>query len=620
MNPFDEHYIDRDLSRTGLTITVISPGTGHFAVDKNLLRMTTERMIDHGICLELVCLTKMPLHSVPLFSYVSKRPKHRVSETSNSGVKTKPSTPDLLYFDAHLSSATNCELADCYSIPKWVNSSFYSKTHDKPFRKDRFVPRCKMYEIQMLGILDHNLTTVTVPLLEIEVQTKLRKEPSPDRRRGMRDAFDASIFQSAVVSEKVEMARTRSRDSGGTNSNIASYQSARLLAVKVAEQKPLSSQDTTPVKRSPQESLENARKIGLGLIDTTNNLEIASPPFRKTIRSGSAASRSPFNRLRDLPQFEPLDLGRTDVGAGSPAPSRLSLGKADRDRSQSRVSEHTVEGSSGQSTPKLTPSKKLKNKSSKSSMTSRLGGNWLMSMLTSARSQPSFPTAAVETVTRTDVSSVAGNQPNSPVTPRPHMVLPRAVPGAPLVTPSTPSPSKISHAPPPEKTTQPVPIASRRHHLPSDDEPIRSFKNSFKASRSPLDSWSRVAATHYNRSNTHVTVNPCNPKDNDDNTFGEGRRWQHVRPKPLKETTHLVKWTALTAPACLPLTTDFMPTTQEIQDFYEFNSYDIACYPDQVSFLVRSDAATTNLPLAVMREMASQRLSRELPYFSHYRR
>lgn len=102
LNPFDEHYIDRDLSRTGLTMAVLTPGTGHFAVDKNLLRLTTERMVDHGFSLDLICLTKMPLHSVPLFSYVSKRP-----------TQAGTATPDLLYFDAHLSTA-NAELADCY--------------------------------------------------------------------------------------------------------------------------------------------------------------------------------------------------------------------------------------------------------------------------------------------------------------------------------------------------------------------------------------------------------------------------------------------------------------------------------------------------------------------------
>lgn len=114
LNPFDEHYVDRDLSRTGLSMCVITPGTGHFAVDKNLLRLTTERMIDHGIALDMVCLTKMPLHSVPLFSYVSQKPKGLVVTEGTDGVRTKPGTPDLLYFDAHLSTAQDCELADCY--------------------------------------------------------------------------------------------------------------------------------------------------------------------------------------------------------------------------------------------------------------------------------------------------------------------------------------------------------------------------------------------------------------------------------------------------------------------------------------------------------------------------
>jgi hypothetical protein len=91
-------------------MSIISPGTGHFAVDKNLLRLTTERMVDHGIGIDLICLTKMPLHSVPLFSYVSKRPKDLSADKEDKGI----GTPDLLYFDAHLSSAVDCELADCY--------------------------------------------------------------------------------------------------------------------------------------------------------------------------------------------------------------------------------------------------------------------------------------------------------------------------------------------------------------------------------------------------------------------------------------------------------------------------------------------------------------------------
>ena len=63
LNPFDRHYIDRDLSRTGLCIIVVSPGTGLFRVDKSLLRLTTERMLENGIRLDLVCLSRLPLHT-----------------------------------------------------------------------------------------------------------------------------------------------------------------------------------------------------------------------------------------------------------------------------------------------------------------------------------------------------------------------------------------------------------------------------------------------------------------------------------------------------------------------------------------------------------------------------
>ncbi len=52
----------------------VTAGTGHFDVDKKLLRITTERMIENGTGLDLVCLTKMPLHSVPLFHFKSHYP------------------------------------------------------------------------------------------------------------------------------------------------------------------------------------------------------------------------------------------------------------------------------------------------------------------------------------------------------------------------------------------------------------------------------------------------------------------------------------------------------------------------------------------------------------------
>lgn len=99
LNPFDESYIDRDLSRTGLSILVITPGVGHFAVNKNMLRLTTERLLDLGITLDLVCLAQLPLHVTPIFSFMS----HRLPESKEAGPFRAANfgrLQDVLYYDA----------------------------------------------------------------------------------------------------------------------------------------------------------------------------------------------------------------------------------------------------------------------------------------------------------------------------------------------------------------------------------------------------------------------------------------------------------------------------------------------------------------------------------------
>ncbi|GAA5852387.1 hypothetical protein JCM9279_001184 [Rhodotorula babjevae] len=74
LNSFEEHWIDRDLQRTGQEIVVLTAGTTFYQVEKSLLRLTTERMLFHGCGLDLVSLSKMPLHTIPLFQFRSPDP------------------------------------------------------------------------------------------------------------------------------------------------------------------------------------------------------------------------------------------------------------------------------------------------------------------------------------------------------------------------------------------------------------------------------------------------------------------------------------------------------------------------------------------------------------------
>ncbi|CAI2165990.1 19881_t:CDS:2 [Funneliformis geosporum] len=153
LNPFDKHYVDRDLLRTGLSVIIITPGCGRFEVDKKLLRITTERMIDNGIGLDLVCLSKIPLHSVPLFEFKSQElskapPPDWWDQNNRFGSKSSLSQSkdlklelrDPLDYDEDPIDANHTY----YITPDWVDCSFYSRYQDKPFKPDKFTTRCKI--------------------------------------------------------------------------------------------------------------------------------------------------------------------------------------------------------------------------------------------------------------------------------------------------------------------------------------------------------------------------------------------------------------------------------------------------------------------------------------------
>ncbi|KAG0667651.1 vacuolar membrane-associated protein iml1 [Rhodotorula mucilaginosa] len=94
LNSFEEHWIDRDLQRTNLEILILTAGTSYYHVEKNLLRLTTERMLYHGIGLDLISLSKMPLHTVPLFQFRSPDPiaAETTFAANDSGILTSKST------------------------------------------------------------------------------------------------------------------------------------------------------------------------------------------------------------------------------------------------------------------------------------------------------------------------------------------------------------------------------------------------------------------------------------------------------------------------------------------------------------------------------------------------
>lgn len=138
-NPTETHYIDRSLSLTGAATIIITPGSGYFRVNKRLLRLTTTRMLDQGFPVDLVALTKPPLHQSPVFCFRGAEPDLRIEHTGKAGAR---SADPLWGGDGpSLFDKDDKEKPLFWWEPFWMSVSFWDKQMDLPFREDRFVLR-----------------------------------------------------------------------------------------------------------------------------------------------------------------------------------------------------------------------------------------------------------------------------------------------------------------------------------------------------------------------------------------------------------------------------------------------------------------------------------------------
>lgn len=121
LSRFESHNIDRDLNRTGQLITVISAGTGYFQITSSkLARITKHRMIEYGIGCDLICISRPPLHIVPLFLF---RDKYLASSASTSSVPS--STPSITSTSNKVHSVSTSNL-------------FPSSSHQSPISPEVF--------------------------------------------------------------------------------------------------------------------------------------------------------------------------------------------------------------------------------------------------------------------------------------------------------------------------------------------------------------------------------------------------------------------------------------------------------------------------------------------------
>lgn len=190
---FAHDYIDRDLMRTGISVAVISPSPGVFEVEYDSLRRTTEALVGTGMGIDLICIPKIPLHSVPLFRYRnprnfdhSSRGPKVISSRDSTPKQTGPSFGSYTSYSSsfspsrgadhgprHDSSGPNASHDEwIYVLPQWLHVSYWTGASEEALSYkgialsvsdishvqsgDDFPVRCRMYDLQMRSVMETN--------------------------------------------------------------------------------------------------------------------------------------------------------------------------------------------------------------------------------------------------------------------------------------------------------------------------------------------------------------------------------------------------------------------------------------------------------------------------------
>nr|XP_033333665.1 GATOR complex protein Iml1 isoform X9 [Megalopta genalis] len=270
LNVFEKHYLDRSFDRTGQLSVVITPGVGVFEVDRELTNVTKQRIIDNGVGSDLVCVGEQPLHAVPLLKFHNKD--------------------------------TSVNAPDDYSMPHWINLSFYSTNKKIPY--STFIPRIKLPQrVSKQSAVENG---------KLQCKNKLLQE---DPRECLHnslfdyDAYDAQVFQLPSVHTSSSLQRVTTRTKKTSVVSMETHNNAHIL--KLLKRKMSDPDIHHPPPELHSTPVAATRSAAISIPHRTD--DIASSESNGEINESRTSIKSDLTDSEISPPFRPV------VGsAGSP--------------------------------------------------------------------------------------------------------------------------------------------------------------------------------------------------------------------------------------------------------------------------------------------------------------
>ncbi|CAG8946835.1 unnamed protein product [Penicillium salamii] len=630
-------HIDRDMVHTGTSIIVITPGSGVFEVSYESLASTTEALANRGIAIDLVCLSPMPLHSVPLFKYrepvdrqsgaggPGESRMNRVSPEIHHSLSSVVSRSSYLSPSSYLSATRIRERTSpqskewSYGIPHWLDISYWnpetyrearrilkkdpnapiSSTVTRPSKA--FTPRVRMYEIQMMGVMESEQSNISIPYL-----TEGR---GGARARGSWPGYNSTNRAPPA---------TRSANPSSLKAQLSdSLRPGSFI------------QNASDYNGSQPQNAPTSRKSVMAWMDQYDEGLFAVSPKRHQTRRTSKPKRPSETEVQAAgagvhERLSARSIMRLRDHETNPAEGNDSFHHGPR-RIDSNMMTSKIQGPTKSASPVKPALKKAPAPmSSRISRTISFALRGLSATPTKAQASTGVnvehASALPMTNQTTPVGSISDAKSIASLSPSESTSIVTA-----LELPSTPStPTKSQTA------SKPISIKIPPKNPPKESEQPERTGERGSLSSSAVETTARGGARHQDagRANDHKieitlnhspheplsrdspskalspwvrSVNPCNtPKDvlRDTSWFG---RWQHAYPRPPHVA--VVKWKSLKSPAVLPLTTEEIPTASVLASDYLQTPYRVFPNEDMEGI----EAPKTRGVL--LREMISLRLS-----------
>ena len=602
-------YIDRDLTRTGISIVVITPGPGVFEVDYETLRRTTEALVGNGIGIDLVCMPAMPLHSVPLFKY--RNPHFAESQSRgqqlSKSFQSRDSTPShptpvigsyqsytesfspskAAYMAKHIESLASMRNADewCYALPQWLHVSFWTGSADEALSyegialsvantgeqdKNDFTMRCRMYGLQMRSALDTNeIETAALnsdPKFpsSLTTNTKRRQDTGEDAiYTPCRKAPD-SLVDSVHGFQKFMPERIARTGDITLWKKLQEFDDATAY-IEPKNRRHHYPKNTGDIDDTPKKHQgDDTTVLGTSYPDKKSMHAQGSNVRKLSLAEAERPSSATMKKSPELPSNLPkpgtmtaptpkqpklmrhISLGQRGFGVAAPK-AALAEVKVETVNAASAFTADSRPLNTARSLSEMRPSTPQSIMSQSSTHTARRVKSEVNDGASDAMpSTPSIPIMSKDVNSRPSSSSD-------------HLKPPAAV--------QTQSKSR---------ERQPEDKEVRYSHALRAEDAQKVYTSKLRAGVKPGPAPPELPTTL--SPTAAITpwlslLNPSNPEKHQIDDTLLYSRWQHVFPRTSE--MHVQKWKALCCPASVPLTTEYFPSRSQFDTEYQRNPYNV---------------------------------------------